>query len=380
MSAKKILLFGFIFILLLVIPLTVYLLQKQQETRSKAAAATRLYFSPSTIQNTSVNQKVSFDIYIDPGTNQISFAKLTISYDDKKFTADNNSLQINQTGNKLANVFEGTTLTPSTDASSAATISITLSVGADPTAVIQTVTKIATITLTAKDITDQTGTKIQFVGSQTQVLSIGTSDQANENVLLLSSLTPATVVIAASTAVAPTSTPTPTATPSAGSLPSINQPPVCSSLSLDRSSTGIAPYSIAFTAIGSDSNGTINKVTFNFGDGPTRDVTTGGGIGAASVQTQIAHTFRNSGTFRVTAVLADNNGAVSNPNTCTQTITVNAGTEIAQTAGATSAAQLQVITAPPPSLPPTGPSKNIVITGIVGGLLSIIGALLLFSL
>ncbi|MBI2622895.1 MAG: hypothetical protein HYY87_01550 [Candidatus Levybacteria bacterium] len=206
-SGKKILLLGFIFVLLLVIPLTVYILQKQQEVRSRAVAATKLYFSqPSqtaeltTLQKT-IGETFNLDIVVNPGTNQnqISFIKLNITYDSAKIEVVDPKLRINATA------FPATLEAPSYTSGIA---SVTVSVGADPASVITQVTKVADITFKVKATSPST-TSIAFTGSQ--VLSIATSDQPSENVLIGSG-TPLSLTIGGAAA---TPTPTPTQGPAA---------------------------------------------------------------------------------------------------------------------------------------------------------------------
>jgi len=64
------------------------------------------------------------------------------------------------------------------------TASISLSIGADPTKAITTKTKIATLQLQATGTTSPTSPNITFDLANTQVLSIASSDQIDENVLL----------------------------------------------------------------------------------------------------------------------------------------------------------------------------------------------------
>lgn len=205
-SGKKILLLGFIFVLLVAIPLTVYILQKQQELRSRAVAATKLYFSqPSQTNELTTLQKTtgdtfSLDIIVNPGTNQnqVSFVKLNIYYDSQKLDVVGDKLKTNEAA--FPATLEGPTY-------SSGNASVTVSVGADPAKVITSTTKLATITLKALAPTNATTTSIAFTGSQ--VLSIASSDQPSENVLVGSG-TPLSLTIGGAAA---TPTPTPTRTP-----------------------------------------------------------------------------------------------------------------------------------------------------------------------
>ncbi len=393
-SGRKLFLIGFVVILLIGIPVTVFLLQQQSNTSSKAAQSTNLAFSPdssatSPIQK-SVGDAIPLDITVDPGKNLVSFVKLEIQYDPSVLaTASANAFAANTTA--FPSVLEGPVYSPGK-------IDVTLSVGPDPTKAIQQKITAATVTFTAlKDTPAGTPTLVSYTAT-TQVLSIGSNDQASENVL--SSATPATIAIGgastptqpipegtpAPTAVisptdapsqtpseAPTASPsdtpspTPTTTPSGGpATPGIA--PSCDNLTLDRATTGEAPYSLTFTANGTSSGGTISKVSFNFGDGQVSDVTQAGGIGTASVNVQASHTYNNPGTYAASAILTDNNNNVSSSSaSCAQTITVNQGAVASGSAASN----------PTPTMPPTG-STGLAIGLGLGAMLLILGGGLIF--
>lgn len=373
LSGKKIILLGIIVVLLATIPLTIYLIQKQQETRAGAVASTTLSFSPTSSQASPIQKAVGdtfdLDIMMDPGSNQVSFIELALTYNKDKLMVTGNELVPN--ANVLSTI-AGPVSTPGN-------ISITLSIGADPTKVIQTITKIATISFKALATTETTATQVQF-GGTTQVLSRAPTDQYNENVL--STTSPAYIAIAAGT-----TTPTPTATSSPAPTTG-NQLPICDNLNVDRTTSGTAPFSIAFTANGRDSDGTISKVSFNFGDGPVQDVTQAGGIGTNSVSVQIAHTYRNPGTFQASAIFTDNNNAVSTASSsCGQTITVTGGA-----GGPAPTSQVTVVPQPSstptatltptviPLVTPTGPGHQVIAVGIAGVILTILGGFLFLAL
>lgn len=214
-TPKKLILFGLLAILLIAIPLTVYLVQKQQEIKSRAAPSTTLSFERPTAA-VSVGQDVNFDVMIDPGSNFVSFIHLVIDYDPTKLTKSGDGLVINIT------VFPGfdPSKPPVPTYDPAGKITVDLAVGSNPTASIQKQTKIGTLTLKALAVTDSgTPTKITF-DNQTQVLTTQ-GDQFNTNVL--SSTTPASVAITEGAVVTPTPTPTltlsPTQTPQATPTP-----------------------------------------------------------------------------------------------------------------------------------------------------------------
>jgi len=212
LTPKKLILFGLAAILLIAIPLTVYLVQKQQETKSHAAPATTLSFQPSSA-TAAVGQDVTFDIMINPNTNFVSFVHLVISYDPTKLTKSGSGLAINT--NSFPGFDPSKSPTPTFD-STGGKITIDLAVGSNPSAFIQkNNTKVGTLTLKAIASTEGTTTPITF-GSETQVLT-GQGDQFNTNVL--SSTTPASVTITKGAVTTPTPTPQATATPTATLTP-----------------------------------------------------------------------------------------------------------------------------------------------------------------
>lgn len=219
-SGKKLLLLGFVIVLLVVVPLTVYLVQQQQKTQIGAAPTTVLSIKPPTL-STTVGKTENFEVEINPGSNQVSFVKFVINYDTAKFDATSSVLTVNR--NAFPTTLQGPTLT-------AGNVSVTLSVGSDPNKVISSITNVATLSLKALSKT-ATGspTRIVIDKNQSQALSVATSDQFNEDVLL--STNPALVTIAEAAAAAtpapvggvaptPTPTPTPTSTPSPTPTPS----------------------------------------------------------------------------------------------------------------------------------------------------------------
>ncbi len=100
LGGRRIFLFGFIAVLLIGIPVTIYLVQRQQETRSHAEKSTNVSFSPDSsatapIQK-SVGDSIPLDITVDPGKNLVSFVKLEIQYDPEKLaTASANAFAPN---------------------------------------------------------------------------------------------------------------------------------------------------------------------------------------------------------------------------------------------------------------------------------------------
>jgi hypothetical protein len=367
MSMKKILLIGFIIVLLIAIPVTVFLVQQQQKTKSAAQAATIISILPASQAPINVGDDATLSVQVNPANvNLVTFVKFTINYDDTKIATDGAGFVLDTTSNHLTPL-QGPTY-------GAGTISLTLSAGGNPQNVIQQTTTIGTVTFKALAVTDTAPTQITF-GTDTQVLSLGTSDQFNENVL--SSANPAALTI-----ISGTQTPTPTATLTPTPGPTSNAL-TCSSLIADPTS-GNPPLTTNLTVTGSSDNSTISKVTFNFGDGQSQDITSDGGIGTNSVSVLQSHVYNSAGTFNASATLTDATDAVSDTTNCSVTITVNGtgGTveqPTQQTIVVTPTSTPTPIIQQPSPLPPTGPTQIIQI-GTLGAVVAVIGAILLFAL
>ena len=412
MSRKKLLLIGFIIIILIAIPVTIFLVKQQQDNRSQAEKATTVSLLPTASSTPSTlttpieknkNDLISLDVVVDPGTNQnlVSFVKLELLYDPAKLATASAGPPKTPFDAETAvmSVLEGPTYTPGK-------IVVTLSVGVDPTKVIQTETKIATVTFKAIDGTGSTPTEVSL-GPTTQVLSAGTNDQTNENVLAgtegafiavageVTNLTTPTPT--PTTAQTGTTSPTPSPTTAAGTTPTptstvsattttnptptsgvsaTNIAPACSSLVADRSTTGTAPFSLTFTAAGTDSDGTITKITFSYGDGQVENVTQGGGIGTSTVNASAAHTYQNAGPYTASVILTDNNGGVSSA-TCSLGVTVDAASSTSTGSTTTTTDTTTTDTA---SLPATGPGDILLGLGAIVSVLTVIGAALFFVL
>ena len=373
-SYKKIFLLVFTIAILVAIPFSVYIAQKRQQTTTKAAASTVLSLEPSST-TLKQNETLTLNITLNPGSgtsaNQVSFVRLAISFDASKFTTLPNSLTVNpDSSNKLTYIIDE----PKYD-NTAGNASISLSIGSDPTNAIKTKTKIAVLQLKAIATTTP-NTSITFDSApNTQVLSVASSDQTNENTL--STTIPATVIITAATGTTtPTNTPIPTTTsvitpittiapPITSTTSGQEQSPVCSSLDINGPTSGIAPYSLTFTVTGSDPDGTISKISYNFGDS-IEDVTAGGGIGTSSVSGQLVHVYNAPGVYTAYATLTNNKNNLSiQQASCAKTITINSA---------------NLNGSPQPSispLPPTGDGKIIFNLGTLGVIITIVGGALL---
>lgn len=312
---------GNILLLLLVIPVTLFIVKQQTDLRSKAAPSTNLSFTP-TSATIGVDETATFEIFVDPGQNVVSILELSVSVDPA--TLEIVSLEKNDTAFPVslreAAINDGTA-------------SISMSTSNDIRQAIQAKTLAAT--LVVRGIAQTTTPAIITLDqASSQAFSLASADGETENVLAGAGTASVTVGEAGvgggnggnggnggtgGNGGNGGTNPSPT------TAPVQNVPPVCTALTLDRSSTGVAPYTVIFTATGSDNGSNITKASFNFGDGPAMDVTNGGGIGTGSVNVQIAHTFGTAGTYNVAATLTDDGGLTSAAGSCTQTITVSAG-------------------------------------------------------
>lgn len=366
---------------IIAIPITIFLVQQQLQTRTQATPNTTLSFTPGT-QSAEVGEDVTFGILMSPGNNQVNYVKLVIKYDSTKLTANESSFTVNEASG--LSILQGPVM-------GADTISVALSVGSDPTKVIQTDTNIGSVTF---NVTGGSAlpTDVTF-DSTTEIRSInGANDDAyNENVFL--SGAPASVTILGGEEISPTPTievlsPTPVATVSVSPTPeveeddeSLSEIPICSSIGLDVAASGIAPYTITFAVSGTDIDGTIEMVSFDFGDGAFEDVTSGGGISSDTVDVTLAHTYEFTGDFIVSVILTDDTGETSDTNSCTTNVTItdefgNTDSDDEEDVEDTE----EVYNELTPTLAPTGPTETIVGIGALGAVLFVIGTLLFFAL
>ena len=365
---KKFFVIGFIVVLLVTIPLAVYLVKLNTGGAKSKAAPSTVLSAESANATVGVGDTVPVNIIADPGANAVSVVKLNLSYDSTKLATTAGGFVPNAAA--FPTILDPVTYGPCTG--NFCTITATLAIGADPTKAITTKTTVGTVSFKAL-ATTETPTNVTF-GNQTTVYSVAQADQASENVL--SSTTPLALSIATSTAstsgtLTPTMTaaPTPTTDQTGALTPTsaANQPPLCTTLSVD-SNSATPGGSINFTANGNSPGATISKVTFNFGDGNTLDVTDGGGLGTNNVSLQQAHTYATEGAYTATAIMTDVNSLISNSTTCSQVITIGTGSAIANNPTGTS------------KLPNTGPGDTLLAIGIVGAVLALIGGLLFFGL
>ena len=355
------------------IPVGVYLVQQQQETQSQAEASSTLSFVPTSSEaapiEVGVGDVVKLDLTVNPGSNKVSVVAFEINYDPAVLTPSETTPFVeNKTDFPVVidpPVYE--------DGIIRGRVS-TENVGKS----VSTTTKVGTVTFTALAETTLP-TVVSYGAPFTQILSAGAEDEAAENVL--SSSTPAYITVVAegttttpaptgpdgqpqptSTAVSPTTIPK-------GGVPG-NTAPICTSLTANGATSGVAPFAAAFSSTANDPDGSVEKVTFNFGDGQTKDVLSTETTASGSATTfATEYTYTTTGTFKATAIATDNSGGISGQGECELTMTVTSAVS-----------PTQVPDVPAATMEPTGPAETFIGIGIVAGILTFLGGILFFTL
>lgn len=378
---NKYFLLGNLAFLLLVIPIALFFIKNQTSTRGSAAPTTTISFNPPSLTPDQCDSTQKTKLVVNPGQNIVSRVQLALKWDKTKFDIDIAPAK---------STFQVTKGPDSTPDGMNITIGIGPS-GADSANAISTTTELAILTIKPLAPTNGTVINLDIDPNGTKVYSLSTQDGASENVYnsgnssaLRLSITPKTctgtspsptLTTSPSPSVTITTQPSTTIAPTAIPTQSTNKLPACINLSTSTSS-GSAPLSVTLTASGRDTDGTISKATFNFGDGTSQDVTTG--LGTASVSAQLAHTYNSGGNFNATSVFTDNSGAVSS--VCNQPIAVTGA--IVTSAPTATPTLAPIATSIPTATPTIAPSGSIGQTvGIVGGIVvAIIAGIFLLAL
>lgn len=385
---NKYFILGNLFLILLAIPLTLFLVNRQQQTRSQAEASTVISLLPSST-TVNVGDDVALEVQVNPGTNVVGVVHVKITYDPSKL--EYVGIKPEQfTINGQSTTFSMSRQPTVASSSGLANIDALMDGGSNQTGHIRdTAAEIATLTFKALAPTTPT-TPVDFSRGKglTEAFSSLGEDAPNgdnPNTDIIQSANGAVITILAGGPPEITITDSPTPTPPGTS----NSKALCTNLS-STDTTGTAPLSVTLTANGNDTDGTITKATFNFGDGQTDDITDN--MDTQSVVTQVDHTFESAGTYNVSVNFSDDQGLVGDP--CSLTISVvNEGDSISSTPIDTTTVTLDtsdtstVETATPtqientasPTLAPTGGVIQTI--GILGGIiLSIIGGIFLLTL
>lgn len=366
---NKYFLLGNLAFLLLAIPVALYLISNQTTTTGSAEATTTLSFTPPSLSPNQCDATQTAKLMVNPGDNIISTIQLALKWDKTKFDID-----FAPNDQAFTQILSGR---EDTDTG----MTITLNIGADVTKAITTTTEVGTVTIKPISPTNNVPALLDIDATGTKVYSLSQRDGATENVYNPAGSSPLQINIAAAacgdgSTATPTPSPenqtNPTPTPTVASTTpsptiSANQPPVCLNL-VSSVSSGSAPLAVNFTAGGNDSDGTIVKTTFNFGNGNQQDTTTG--MGTASVSAQISYTYTSGGTFTATAVFTDNNGGISA--SCSQQIQVAGAVATPQPTITPTAVPISPTT-PPTATPTIADSGTLTTTvGIIGGVIVLI--------
>lgn len=168
---------GILFLGLVVLPLTIFFISQQQENRSRAEKTVDLSYDPSASQSASLLQipagsTFTVDVYMDPGTNAVSYLKVEMVFDPTKFEPAGGFIPNMQAFSQV----QGSVVTTGKE-------TVTLSVGSDFTKAVKTKTKIGTLSLKALDnVPANTITQIGF-GTGTEALSVSSNSSFDENVI-----------------------------------------------------------------------------------------------------------------------------------------------------------------------------------------------------
>ena len=372
--------------IMVAIPVTVFLVQQQLNTRSEATPSSTLAFLPNT-KTVSAGENVSLDIVLAPGTNSVSFIKLAIKFDPTKLSIDETGFSVN-TGSKLI-IQEGPVI--GTD-----TITVSLITGSDPTRVITENTTIGTITFYAEN-PSALPTKITF-DNTVLITSTAGGDTSDENVFLNGNEAAITILDVDGNPVTDPTTedpdtsisPEPTSSDTQEQIEDTSGIPTCSGPGINSPTTGVAPYTITFTASGTDIDGTIESATLDYGDGNTYSATESAGIGTGNVDINQEYTYESIGVFTANVIFTDDEGNKNDTTNCKISLTItdfegNTGTaeETANVTTTTGQTTTYATATPEPTvspLPPTGPAETIVGIGALGGILVIIGTLIFLAL
>ncbi len=168
---------------------TIFLVQKVQEIRSRAEKSTTLTLSPPN-QNVNPGEDAKLDVAINPGVNLVNFVKFTIKFDPTKFDPSLTVFNIDP-NSPLKSLGDSSFTSYTKDGE----VTFTLVVGADPTKVVRSTIKLGQILLPARLDAEGGAQQVAFDETKTQIRSIRGADAFSENVFLRGA--PATVTITA---------------------------------------------------------------------------------------------------------------------------------------------------------------------------------------
>lgn len=260
---NKFFLFGTVFFLLVSIPLTLFLVKRQQDTRSQAAGETAiLSLSPGSL-DAEPGESFKLTVNLNPGDHLVNIVRFRLIYDSAKFDVTQNGIQKLSNGNfnETEKLIEPNSIS----------YRVTLNSN-DPTKALQgngTTTPIAEITFVVKDGATSDSIRFDPDQSQTYAYTIDGGEDFNSK---LAGATPSQITIAAAPTATPTpggATPTPTPTsPAATATPT----PAAATATPTRTPTPTSPAGATATPTSAP--------------GATATPTTAAGTGATATPTR----------------------------------------------------------------------------------------------
>lgn len=350
---KKILLFLLGIILLASVPITLFVLNKNQELRQKAAPATTLALSPSQLTK-KVGDEFSLDAVIDTGANAIQEVLVEIEYDPTKI--------------KALSLTNSATF-PNIIASENITDSGTASIAVGTASVAQPFSGTATaVTIRFQALANTTGAmQVKF----TQKAFVGSVAEGQVNSLI--GATPSLVTI--SDGSGSTNNPTPTATPASRTTtptPALRAGTPTPTLRITPTPTTVATSSGTLSIITPRDNDVVSSaepsITGNASPGSTVTIT----LYPGSVTAAVTADTTGNWTYTPTSALAD--GAYTLTATSSDATTgaaQNVSIVFAVGAGVTPTTQ-----ATDSSIPVTGAIDTTITMVILGGILVLAGLLI----
>jgi len=322
MSVKKLLLISALIIIALAVPLTIYIVQKQQETRSHATASTTVSLTPSSVTK-NVGDTMDFNIELDPGSNLVFAVTIDIAYDPTKLEPANGTQSLTIPTSVFPQV--------SDVAITSGHILITASSPPGTTSyVISQPKTIGKVSMKAVAGTGSTPTKLEF-GPKTDARSTSGSftgssdDSAGENVI-------ASKVPALITVLGDTTTLSPTTEPADTPIPTATLPPAATLTPTKPAPTATLPPVNATNTPTVTPGQTANNPT------ATPSPTSGGLLAQGPTSTP-----------------TNSSGNVNSNNAFTTNT-------------------------PTPTIDATGPGLTYVTVGVILGLLTLVGSILFFAL
>ncbi len=177
LTKRSVVVAGLFILGLVVLPVTVFVFQQRQETRSQADRTVVLSYEPTSDTSTPLQipagTTFTLDVFVDPGASAVSYIKAEMLYDATKFELAGGFIPNQEV---FSQVVEAPTPT-------AGKVITTLSIGSDLSKAVKTKTKVGTIALKALSNVPANGTANITFGPETEALAVSSNSSFNENVI-----------------------------------------------------------------------------------------------------------------------------------------------------------------------------------------------------